>query len=364
MSMRLFRVAALALGCVLGFNSLSIATPLPFHPSQFNVFSLGDIGTTNSPYASDFQGIAGSVGGFYVKNFSFHDLNVGPGTGVSLYAGGDVSLKWGSTNYGGIEAGGNVTIDGFTVGSKISPANVRSGGNVTIKNVGLGQNNVGTVRAAGTVTEPTWWQWSPSLQVIEDEDYAPTLDLGGYVNYFNTVSAGFGNMSTTATPGIQWGNQFSVNLNSGVNVIELTALQLKNATDFLVNGPADATLVINVYDETVDFDSVTWNLQGGVEWSDLLINMPNALEVKLKGGNHVSLLAPKADTRFIEGLLIGNLVVGKLRGGGQVNAGQFNGFDEGLPPPPNPSGDPAVPEPLSAATLGLALTALALRRRR
>jgi choice-of-anchor A domain-containing protein len=340
------------------------AAPLPFAPNRFNVFSTGNIGTSANPYTSDFQGIAGSVGDFYVQSFSFNDLNVGP-TDTALYAGGNAGLKWGSTSHGGLEVGGNIDIDAFTVGNQLGNVSIRSGGNINVANTGIGASNVGTVSAAGTVTRPSWWQWLAGIQVNENTAFTPTVDVDAYATYFKDVSEGFGSMGQTTPFAVQYGNQFSITLNSGVNVIELTAAQLANATDFVVAGPADASLVINVLDQSVNFDSITWNLQGGVNWSDVLVNLPNATQVQFSGGNHLSLLAPLADTEFTSGLLIGNLVVGNLRGGGQINAGQFDWFDEGIIPPPN-SNPPsnAVPEPATAASVLVALTALALRRRR
>ena len=310
----------------------------PINPWDLNVYSLGDIGTPSAKYSSDFQGVAGAGGSTYFSGFSLHDVAAaGPGTPFSLYAGGVVEIT-GAINHGGIEAAGDVSILGASVSGPVV-----GGGNL----LGTGGTITGNVTLAGSNLAP------PAVTILgslnEGVPYAPTLDLGATSNYFLDVSAYVGNLAPTTTAIDQWG-ELQITVESGLNVIEFAANQLDAAWGVQIDGPSDATVLLNVRGDAVAFDSLVWEYTGGVSSSHALLNLAEAESFAVSGGNHlVNILAPEAETDFAHGLITGNFIVESLTGGGQVNAGRFDG---------------TIPEPAALTLLLLGSLLLGVARRR
>ena len=336
----------------------------PFNPKYFNVYSGGDIGTSGTGYGSDFEGIAGVKGSFYVSGFSLHDIAAaGPGTGVSLYAGGDAVIS-GQINNGGIEAGGNVAINGTGVngfvhaGGNLLGTSGNITGNVTLGGVKLAG---GSVTVGGTLTTGI--------------PYSAPVDLAKVDSYFTEVSSAFAALAPTTSPVNNWG-ELVITAVSGTNVVNISAADLEAAWGVTINGPADAVVIINVLDAgSLSIASPVFALNG-VPRENVLVNVANATSLALSSGNWVSILAINTNVHFSSGLVVGNLITNNLTGSGQVNTGFFNFYDLGgsTPPPPKdtdtppPTGaTPATPEPATAA-LGLlafgATTLLARRRSR
>ena len=113
-------------------------------------------------------------------------------------------------------------------------------------------------------------------------------------------------------------------------------------------GAGGRHLYINVPDSNVLFDSLLWVYEGGIEPQNTLLNMPNATNLQFTGSHVVNVLAPLADAYCPAGLVTGNLIVGDLQGGIQVNLGHFRSV--------------IVPEPASLCVL--AMSGIALLRRR
>ena len=88
-------------------------------PEQFNVFTIGNIGTSANPYQADFEGIAGAAGNAYFQNFSLNTTGGQPGSD-SLYTGHETVILNSQINNGGIEAGGNITTNGSSINGSIS----------------------------------------------------------------------------------------------------------------------------------------------------------------------------------------------------------------------------------------------------
>ncbi len=306
----------------------AVATTI--NPFDFNVYSLGDIGTEHSGYRSDFQGIAGAGGSAYFNGFSLHDVAAsGPGTPYSLYAGGNAYIG-GSINNGGIEAGGNVHINGASV-----DGNLNIGGSL----YGTGGSISGNAYMSGT--DYTGYSVSVSGNIVEQNLYQPTFDLQSTSNYFLNASDSVGKMQANTSYTEQWG-KMSVALSSGTNVLELKSDDLKGLWNVDITGPDDATLFINITDDDVSLSpSLSWTYSGGIGAENVLLNLAFADKLKINGGSHtVNILAPNADVQFPYGLVTGNLITGSLTGGGQVNSGAF-------------VNDRIIPEPTSLLLLGL-----------
>ena len=281
--------------------------------TYFNVYSRSDIGRSSSHYRSDFQGIAGAAGDVYFRNFSLHD--VGPATPYSLHTGGDAYLT-GAYNNGGIEAGGDVVISGASIDGSIS-----SGGDVSNPR-GRGGTVSGDVNAAGTVHLDRRVTVSGTSQ--SGVPYNPTINHTLISDFFLNNSQFVGSQTDTTAAGSRWG-QLLFTLDPGINVANVTSAQLDSAWGVRITGPSDATLLINVTDTDVSFNSLVWNYQGGIDSSNVLLNLPDATSFQFTGWHEVNILAPLAATTFQNGTLVGQLVAGNLQGGGQVNLGGFTG---------------------------------------
>ena len=69
------------------------AASAAINPWDFNVFSRSTIGTAGSPYGSDYQGAAGSVGNAFFNGFSLRDIaSSSPSLAQSFYGGGTFTL--------------------------------------------------------------------------------------------------------------------------------------------------------------------------------------------------------------------------------------------------------------------------------
>ncbi|MCC6581417.1 MAG: choice-of-anchor A family protein [Phycisphaeraceae bacterium] len=337
------RIHACGLLCVTLVITLSLlpakAQADAVNPWAFNVYSLGDIGTSGSGYGSDYQGAAGAAGNAYFSGFSLNDLNYDVVPGYSLHTGGNVSIM-GSINNGGIDAGGNVAINGASVFGNVSAAgNLTGTGGTITGNASLGGNKL--VGPAVTVTG----------SLTQNTSYTPLVDFNSVSSFFSNYNTYVSSLADT-TGIINSFGELQINAASGINVVSLASTTLNSAWGVTISGPSDAIVYINLTDASAAFDSLVWSYSGGVTSSDALLNLVDADTLALSGGNHlINILAPDTDVTFSYGLVTGNLVAGNLYGGGQVNHGFFDG--------PTPS----VPEPASMAGLLLGLGLLLLRRR-
>ncbi len=327
-------LVGVARGNVIDYTDYDIT----FDPFEFNVFSLGDIGTTSAAYHSDFQGIAGLGGDAYFSSFSLHDIaTAGPGTPTSLYAGGDVRIT-GSINNGGIEAGGSVFVNGANVDGTI-----RTGGDLD----GTGGTVLGDAVLGGS--DLTGLPVTVFGTVSTGVSFEASLDLSEVSEFFLDTSSLIGGMPATTPALLQYG-EILIDVESGINVVEISSAALNAAWGVRISGPADATLIINVPDAMVAFDALVWNYQNGMSAGHTLLNLASASTFSLSNGDHqVNILAPRADTYFPHGLVTGNLIAGSLIGGGQVNDGGFEG---------------QIPEPTTLGLMGIGACALLLARRR
>jgi len=279
-----------------------------FDPWELGVVVIDQMGLPDEPYCSDFQGAAAVGGNVYAYAFSLNDLG-GP-TDVSLYAGGEVVFT-GAVNNGGLEVEGDILLAGASVAG-----DVVGGGDL---------DGSGTISGDVTLTgvDHAGYPLTISGTLAEGVAFAPTVDLVVLTTYFETVSSIIGNKAATVTAGETYG-EITVDVVSGANYVDLGAQELDDAWGVRIEGPADASLYINVADSTATLDSLVWTYAGGITASRVLLNYHGATDLDLSGGDHqVSIMAPGALVTYSAGLVSGNLIAGDLQGCGQVNLGPF-----------------------------------------
>ncbi|QYK48145.1 MAG: choice-of-anchor A family protein [Phycisphaeraceae bacterium] len=321
------------------FAGAGIANADPINIWDFNVFSRSTIGTAGSGYGSDFQGSAGSVGSAWFSGFSLKDVpSASPSLARAYYGGGNFTLSGAVTNHG-IEVAGNVVMNHASINGPVF-----AGGNLS----GLGGSLNGPVSLGGIKTV------GPAVTVLgtlsENAPYTPTINVFDVSDQFLSISNYAASLAPSATATNLWG-ELQITASGPLTVVDIAAADLASAWGIKISGAG--TVVINLLGETVSFGSKTWTYADGASGSSTLLNLNEATTFNLSGGDHkVSILAPNAATHFSSGLVTGNLIVGSLTGGGQVNWNPSGGFNGEIPAPGT-----AV---LALAGMGL----MATRRRR
>lgn len=336
MRSNLFRKAA-SVAAVVSIAGAASAGPINIW--DFNVFSRSTIGGPGSGYGSDFQGASGAVGSAWFNGFSAKDVaGTSPSLARGFYGGGDFTLSGAVTN-DGIEVAGSVYMNHASISGPVF-----AGGSLN----GLGGTINGPVTLGGTKLV------GPAVTVngtlTQNAPFSPTIDLTDVSNQFLTLSNYAAGLSPTTTAASQWG-EILITANDPITVVELAAADLAAAWGVKISGAG--TVIINLLGETVTFASKTWTYADGASSSTTLLNLNEATTFNLSGGEHaLAILAPNAATHFSSGLVTGNLVVGSLTGGGQVNWNPNGGFT-GL-----------IPAPGTAALACLSAGIMAARRRR
>ncbi|MBS0187421.1 MAG: choice-of-anchor A family protein [Planctomycetes bacterium] len=329
--------AACAIASMAG---LSTAANAAISYWDFNVFSRSTIGSASQGYTSDFQGASGAVGNAYFNGFAVRTMaNSSPSLAAGFYGGGNFTLS-GSVNNGGVNVAGNVNINGASIAGA-----VRSGGNLG----GTSGSVNGNVTLAGVKTAGNSVTVSGTLAT--GQAYASAVDLVAASSYFQNAGAYAAGLAPTASYVNNWG-ELVINTSGPFTVVNLNATDFVNAWGIRVVG--GGAVVVNVGGTALNFASKTWNYQGGASAASTLLNLNQALSVNMSGGHNVNILAANAAMTFGSGVVTGNLIVGSLAGGGQVNWNPDGGF----------TGATYIPTPGGAIALaGAGLIAIRRRRR-
>lgn len=306
---------------------------------DFNVFSRSTIGSASKGYGSDFQGASGSVGDAYFSNFAAKtNANSSPTLPAGFYGGANFRIS-GSVNNGGINVAGNVTMNNASISGAVN-----SGGNLG----GSGGTINGNVSIAGSKTTGNQLTVNGSLNT--GQAYSAALDLAGVSSYFQNSGAFAAAMTPTGSYTNQWG-ELIINASGPLSVINVSQQDFTDAWGIRVVGTG--AVLVNVDGTSLNFASKTWNYQNGASSVSTLLNFNEASSIRMSGGHNVNILAANAATTFSSGVVTGNLIVGSLMGGGQVNWNEGGGF----------SGGALIPAPAGAFILaGAGL--IAFRRRR
>lgn len=277
---------------------------------------------------------------------------------------------------GRLYAGGNVSLNNYSVGYTLSGGMVGGdslvvGGNL---NFGYGSVNHGDVVVAGssTITSSFYWTMHNSGYSITDNVGTAGLPVDFTAEYarLSALSTGLSQLAATGTAEAKWSQVFLTGTGaSDLEVFNITAAQLSGATNLDLSGVnSNATVIINV-------SGTSANWTGGIDndfanmRDNVIFNFYEAESLSLSNiGVQGSILAVDADITTSWGVIWGQVVAGSWTGPMQVNEVYYGGY---IPPTvtPTPVDDPippvaSVPAPAATGILLLGLGAIAAMRRR
>jgi choice-of-anchor A domain-containing protein len=294
---------------------------------KFHSYTIGLLISTSALAAAGPFGSAANYNVFTTGNFSSQYSD----TEGKIAAGGSVNLSGysvGLQNQGGLGlvAGKSLTFNGGTVYGTAKFGTTASISNATINNqVSAGGSNPGAT------------QGSP-------------VDFTGIGSFLAKSSTYWNGLAENGTVTNYYG-QIHLDGGSGLQVFDLTATQLQNATEVDLHVSSGATVLINVSGSSVAFQNYGYNFTGA-DSSHVLWNLSTASTATVSSLSG-SVLAMGADITTSYGAINGQVLAKSISGSSQINWHQFTGT---LPPAP-------VPEPTTIAALGLGMLGL-LRRRR
>ncbi len=302
-------MVALSIGAEVAQASQS---PSPF---SFNLVALGNVGSSLNPKTADVQGTAAIVGNLYGSGWSAGD-DASSTAGYSLYVGGTANFSGGSIGAGGMQVGGDLTLNNFGTGSPIV-----SGGN-------LYGTNSGTLSGPVTLAGENNSQLTFTGTLEQNSSFSPSFNPQSLTGYFDNLSSTYASLSPTVPPSnvVNQGSTLTIDATAGQQVVNLAAGEFGDQTNVNINFSGGSYssnyLIINVPDTSLSMNYLTFNFTG-ISASHVLVNANSLRTLTLTGGGNYNLLAPTANVNYSSGSFAGNLIVNNLTGGGESDLGYF-----------------------------------------
>lgn len=223
-----------------------------------------------------------------------------------------------SDTEGRLAVGRNAELASYSVGDKL-PANSGDvlvvGRKLTYTSGRVYNGNV----VFGSFIDTTHWNLADGT-IRQDS----VIDFAKAELYLNNLSNQIAALTVTGSDTLEYGHLLLTGTNPVLNKFYITAEQVKNCNDFLIDVPANSVALVNV-----SGDSVIW--QGGFTVKgatneNILLNFFEAEYLKISGIDlRASILAPRADLDFPTGLISGQVVARNITGSGQFNNAKFLG---------------------------------------
>jgi choice-of-anchor A domain-containing protein len=223
---------------------------------------------------------------------------------------------------GKVAAGGNITMEHFTVGAEVpadDPENsLVAGGNLNIRHGGVfgDAHYVGSTTADGTVTFARG-----SLSQAE------AIEWGVRADELQTLSMQLASLERNGTTQFQsWGGLFLQGSHLRVNVFWVQASQLSNTRYFSLNIPTGSIAVINVLGFSATVANFA-NAYSGADARSVLFNFPDATNITAYNyGFFGTVLAPFADVNFSNGSFDGGIYAGSMTGNAEGHLAPLRTF--------------------------------------
>ena len=221
---------------------------------------------------------------------------------------------------GRVAVGGNATFTGYSVGDRLSNSNgtrddLIVGGNLNYTN---GQVFNGNTVYGNTVHTDMFGH------PFGDIHKATPIDFGAAKTQLTNMSASWAAMPATGTVADHWGTFVLTGTNATQNVFTLTAAQLWNANNLIINAPAGSSVLVNVsgIDARMQFMGMSVN---GTNRDHVVFNFHQARNLTIQGiGFEGSILAPAAFVQFWNGHITGTMVACTVTGTGEFEIANPN----------------------------------------
>lgn len=250
------------------------------------------------------------------------NIDLGAATPYNVFILGNITQPSADTE-GKLAVGGNANLGGYSVGDKLANTNGTEdvlvvGGNLIYTS---GRVYNGNVVFGGTSNLPVS---SVSIEEGTLRQEANVIDFAAATTYLEGLSTQLGGYAPNGTTTFQWG---TLNLSNGdpfFNIFSVNAADLNAAHTVEINVPNGATVLVNIYGTTVD-----WNgglFVNGTSIRNVIYNFPEATAITISGIDvKGSFLAPFADLTFPAGIITGQTIVKSMTGSGQFNLSPFIG---------------------------------------
>ncbi len=239
-------------------------------------------------------------------------------TDFNLFVLGDLTQS-GSDTGGRIAVGGRATLTNYSIGAAIP-----NGSNDVLIVGGDLAFNGGSVNGNALVGGQTALT-GVTFAGGGDVRHGATLDFGAARTSLANTAASYAALPTNGTTTFQYGVLTLTGTDATRDVFTVAGDDLNTANSLDIRVPSGATALVNVTGATIRMANMGIGLDG-TDRGHVLYNFADATSLTLSGiGVDGSILAPRADLSFPNGVITGTLVVASLNGPGQVNPAPFTG---------------------------------------
>lgn len=230
----------------------------------------------------------------------------------------DTLIQPSSDTEGKLAVGGYADLRGYSVGDKLPPnsGNVLVVGNHLTFITGRVYNGKAIYKDFITTTTG----FSADDGIFRDS----IINFAQAKIYLEDLSNQLATFTQTDTNKFEWGHLELIGTDEYLNVFNVNGNLLSAANNFTIDAPAGATVIVNVYGDSV-------SLFGGfqvlnTDKKNVILNFVEATYLKVSGIDvRAAVLAPKAKLDFPAGLITGQVVVKSMYGAGQINLSLFEG---------------------------------------
>jgi choice-of-anchor A domain-containing protein len=226
---------------------------------------------------------------------------------------------------GKVAAGGNITMNNFSVGHVLDASNLANtlvaGGNLTLTNGGVWGEAAygGSYSADGSVVFPRG----------NSATAGTPINFAARFAELRTLSTQLDNLAANGTTSYEsWGGIMLRGTDANVNVFDVNASAFTGATLLYIEAPANSLAVINVHGASASFSGFGEAFGGGIDQHGVLFNFVDATSITANGfGFWGTVLAPNADVNFSNGSFDGGFYARSFTGYAE---GHINGLTDRL----------------------------------
>jgi choice-of-anchor A domain-containing protein len=245
------------------------------------------------------------------------NLTVGPCTTCinlrlgeyNLFLEGDYNL--GTDVEGKVAAGGNITMNHFSVGHRVADNNLSNtlvaGGNLKLTNGGVW----GDARYGGTFSADTTVVYPRGTRA-----QGRPIDFAARWAELRTQSAQLAALPVNGTTRREnWGGVMMRGTNPNLNVFDVSASAFNGAVMWSIEAPGSSLVVVNIRGNPPTFRGFGISFSGGINRNGVLYNFVDATSISAQGfGFFGTILAPSANVTFTDGAWEGGMYAKSLTG--------------------------------------------------